>query len=116
MDWKIVVVAGVVLAVGWFWWARGAGQIDAGEAKRLVEAGAVLLDVRTPEEFASGHLAGALNIPVQELERRLADVGPREKPVVVYCRSGMRSGRAKKILSQANFSAVHDLGAMSNWR
>ena len=56
------------------------------EARRLVESGARLVDVRTPGEFAAGHLPGAINIPVQDLERRLHELGPKQAPIVVYCR------------------------------
>ncbi len=62
------------------------------DAKAKVASGATLLDVRTRDEFASGHVKGALNIPVQELGQRLSEV-PRGA-VVVYCRSGGRSASA----------------------
>ena len=91
---------------------RGVGP---GEAKRLAAAGALLLDVRTPAEFAQGHLPGALNIPVVELPDRLAELGGPDRDVVVYCRSGMRSARAATVLRRAGYRAVHDLGAMNNW-
>ena len=83
-------------------------------ARDAMRAGAKLIDVRTTTEFAAEHLAGAVNIPVDELPRRLAEVGEKSAPVVVYCRSGKRSARAKKILQDAGFKQVHDLGAMSN--
>lgn len=83
-------------------------------AKEAIAAGATLIDVRTPQEFVEGHLKGAVNIPVDVLESKLLEVGPKDKPVVVYCRSGKRSARAKGILTKAGFSKVFDLGAMSN--
>ena len=73
-----------------------------------------LLDVRTPEEFASGHLDGAANISVQTLAQRLADV-PRDQPIVVYCRSGNRSAQAAQILAQAGYTNVYDLGGIITW-
>ena len=82
---------------------------------QLVATGARLLDVRTREEFAAGHLRGALNIPVVELGDRLAEVGPRDQPVVVYCASGVRSAHAADLLKRAGFARVYDLGPMSNW-
>jgi rhodanese-related sulfurtransferase len=85
------------------------------EAKDLVAKGALLLDVRTHEEFASGHIPGAKNIPVQELGRRLGELAVTKTPVVVYCRSGGRSASAASVLRQAGHT-VCDLGAMSNWR
>lgn len=92
--------------------ARG-GRVSGNEAQALVAAGATLLDVRTPEEFAAGHIDGALLVPVDELEGRLTEVS-RDRPVVVYCRSGGRSARAASILGEAGYE-VHDLGGMSSW-
>ncbi|MGC4069449.1 MAG: rhodanese-like domain-containing protein [Polyangiaceae bacterium] len=85
------------------------------EAKELVAKGALLLDVRTREEFASGHVPGAKNIPVQELGARLGELKETKQPVVVYCRSGGRSASAASVLRQAGYT-VCDLGAMSNWQ
>jgi phage shock protein E len=81
------------------------------EARRRVAEGALLLDVRTPQEFAAGHVDGAKNIPVQDLARRIAELGaPRQ--VVVYCRSGGRSASAAQILRQAGHDVL-DVGPMS---
>ena len=65
-------------------------QTETRDPHQLVTAGATLLDVRTPEEFAEGHLEGAVLIPVAELSTRLSEI-PRDRPVVAYCRSGARS-------------------------
>ena len=99
---------------GYLVFGRGRG-IQGGDARKLVAAGARLLDVRSPEEYARGHLPGALNIPVQELDRRVAEVGPPDGELVVYCRSGHRSSRAAEILRQHGFSKVHNLGPMTAW-
>ncbi len=92
-------------------------DVDGAKANQLIqEKGALLLDVRTVQEFADGHIFGAVNIPVQELDRRLDELAAsKDRDVVVYCRSGARSARAKSMLKQAGFSKVHDLGAMSRW-
>ena len=84
-------------------------------ARDLVSRGAVLLDVRTPEEFGDEHLPGALNVPLQELSARLDEIGAKERDVVVYCRSGRRSAEATRMLRQAGFRCVHDMGAMLEW-
>jgi len=73
-----------------------------------------LLDVRTPEEFAGGHLDGAANINVQELQSRLSEI-PRDQPVVLYCRSGNRSAQAAQMLQAAGFTGVYDLGGIIAW-
>lgn len=93
----------------------GGKRISGAEARRLVERGAVLLDVRSPGEFAGGHIEGAINLPVQELHARLGEVGERTRAVVVYCRSGVRSASASATLRRAGFAAVHDLGGIGNW-
>ena len=84
------------------------------EAHRMVEEGALLLDVRTPGEFSGGHLDGAINIPVQELGGRLDEVA-KDRPVVVYCRSGARSERARQMLVANGVEKVLNLGGMSAW-
>lgn len=92
-----------------------ANRTSPADAVRLVKEGAKLVDVRTTSEFAAGHIAGAVNIPVQDLERRAGELGPTDTRIVLYCRSGTRSGRAHRILTGKGFTAVHDLGPMSAW-
>ena len=114
---RIALTLAVVLAIGvaaYLVFGRGR-EIQGGDARKLVAAGARLLDVRSPEEYARGHLPGALNIPVQELDRRVAEAGPADGELVVYCRSGHRSSRAAEILRQHGFSKVHNLGPMTAW-
>ncbi|WP_228531016.1 MULTISPECIES: rhodanese-like domain-containing protein [Myxococcaceae] len=85
------------------------------KARAMVEAGAALIDVRTPEEFREGHVPGARNIPVQELARRLAEVGPPGTPVVVYCRAGARAASAAELLQRAGYPEVLNLVHAGNW-
>ena len=73
-----------------------------------------LIDVRTPEEFASGHIQNAINIPVESLQDRLDEV-PGNMPVIVYCRSGNRSATAVQILVAAGVQPVYDLGGIQIW-
>jgi phage shock protein E len=109
-----LLLVAVALAAGYFMFMK-AGDVSSAEARQLVRAGARLVDVRTPAEFASSHLPGAINIPVQELEARLSELRPLDGGLVVYCRSGHRSGNAARTLKRAGFSAVRDLGPMSRW-
>lgn len=74
----------------------------------------LLLDVRTPEEFAGGHIPGAVNIAVQELAQRLDEL-PGDQPIVIYCRSGNRSAQAAQILAGAGYTKVYDLGGIIDW-
>lgn len=76
----------------------------------------VLIDVRTPEEFAEGHLEGAVNINLQgaDFEGEIAELDP-EGTYVVYCRSGNRSAQAATIMAEAGFTDVRDLGGIQAW-
>lgn len=109
-----LLVVAVVLVAAYFMFLKG-GDVNGAEARQLVQAGARLVDVRTPGEFAASHIEGAINIPVQELEARMNELQPKDRAVVVYCRSGHRSGNAARMLKSAGFQAVHDLGPISRW-
>lgn len=91
------------------------------DPKALIAAGAVVIDVRTAGEWDSGHLPAAHHLPVDEVPARLAEVaawtgGDKSKPVVVYCASGNRSGRAKRALEQAGFTHVVNGGGYNSLR
>ncbi len=74
-----------------------------------------LVDVRTPAEFAGGHIEGAVNIPLDSLAQRLDEI-PQDQPVVVYCRSGNRSATAARQLAQAGYTDIYDLGGIIAWQ
>jgi len=78
----------------------------------------LVLDVRTPAEFAEGHVPGAVNISHNQLEKRLSEIlSKKDKPVVVYCRSGVRAAKALKVLEQHDFSKLYHLtGDMLGWQ
>ncbi len=88
-------------------------QSRGAQARRWVAQGAVLLDVRTPQEYASGHLPGAINIPVQVLASRMGEI-PKGSKVVVYCASGVRARQAASMLSSKGYE-VFDLGSLRDW-
>ena len=77
----------------------------------------VVLDVRTPEEFAAGHLPGAINIPHTELASRVAELeGSRDNDIVVYCRSGTRAATALGVLEKSGFKRLFHLeGDYTRW-
>jgi rhodanese-related sulfurtransferase len=75
-------------------------QIDWEAAPTLPQA--VWLDVRTPKEFAEGHIPGAVNVPVDELRQRLAEV-PKDRPIIAYCQVGQRGYLATRVLLQAGY-------------
>ena len=86
--------------------------------QRLHESKApVILDVRTPREYSSGHIKGALNVPYDELEHRLSEIpGDKSSEIIVYCQSGRRAGIAEKILVEKGYMNIKDLtGHWQNW-
>lgn len=95
--------------------APAPGVVDIQAARRLVSGGIKVVDVRTPAEFAAGHVPGAVNIPLEEVERRHAEIGPPATPVLVYCRTGRRSGLAAQALRTRGFDAVYDFQAWDLW-
>jgi phage shock protein E len=90
---------------------RGGGKVSSNVVKERIEAGAVILDVRNPDEFRSGAFPGALNIPVGVLPARLQEI-PRGRPVVVYCAAGVRAATAARILQQAGYADVVNAGGL----
>lgn len=84
------------------------------QARFGAHADHILIDVRTPEEFASGHIPGAVNISFDELAQRLNEI-PQDKPVVLYCGSGNRSNQAAQILERAGYTQIYDLGGIITW-
>jgi len=76
----------------------------------------MFLDVRTPEEYAEGHVKGAVLIPVQTLSEHLSEI-PKDKQVYVYCHSGVRSARAAKLLAEHGFHNIENVvGGMEAWK
>lgn len=76
----------------------------------------VFLDVRTPREYADGHIPDAVNIPVQSLSEHLKDI-PQGKKLYVYCESGVRASKASKLLVTSGFKQVYNFKAsMRGWR
>ena len=112
MLWWLPVIA--VLGILMHSLAASVPDSEKAAAREKIQKGAKVVDVRTPDEFAAGHYAGAVSIPLQELEKRLSDVGPTNKPVVVYCLSGHRAGVAKQILLKAGFTDVTNAGRLAD--
>jgi len=81
-----------------------------------LDAGAVLIDVGTPKQFALDHLAGAVNIPAESLAARQQELGEHSHPVVLYARSSMRSAVAAQMLRGIGFHRVLSVGTLHRWR
>lgn len=112
---KIALLLLALLVVAILYFRFGVARISGPEARELVRQGALLLDVRSAAEFSGGHIDGAINIPIQELSRRMSELGEGSGPIVVYCESGGRSAMAKRMLERNGFEHVHDLGGIRQW-
>jgi rhodanese-related sulfurtransferase len=83
--------------------------------KELMASGALLVDVRTPAEYKDGHVKGAINLPLQTLGNNLNKL-KKDQVIITCCRSGSRSGMAKRMLKANGFEQVHNGGPWTNLR
>lgn len=81
--------------------------------QEFIEKGAVIIDVRSPGEFASGHIKGSKNIPLNEIGAKINEIKKQNKPVIACCASGMRSSQATSILKQNGIDAINGGGWQS---
>lgn len=81
------------------------GQKPSVDFKTLAKEGTLILDVRTPGEFASGHIAGSVNVPLDSLPSKMAGIKSQNKTIIAVCRSGSRSGMAVTLLKNAGITA-----------
>jgi phage shock protein E len=96
----------------------GIAQVNISEAQAMVkDTGVLLLDVRTPAEYAAGHIKGAKLIPVDELSGRLSEIGDRkDRKILVYCHAGNRSLSASRILNGNGYTGILNLqGGITSW-
>lgn len=84
------------------------------QLKEAIDNGAFLVDVRTPTEFKNGSVKGAINIPLDKLPKQLKKFKGKKNGIVVFCRSGARSGNAKNILEKEGFKNVINGGSWTN--
>jgi len=89
------------------------GKSEKVDFKTMVAEGAVILDVRTPQEFNSGHIKGSMNIPVGDLASQIKRI-KKDKPVITCCASGMRSATAAGILRSSGFTEVYNGGGWNS--
>lgn len=86
----------------------GGPKVDLGA---LISEGAMIVDVRSRAEYASGHVKGSVNIPLDQLAGSLKKFKSKEDPIITCCASGMRSGSAKNYLQAMGFTNVHNGGS-----
>ncbi len=110
MNWITILIVAVIVAV--FLTISKAGQISARDAAAYLKNGALVIDVRTPGEFNSGHLTNAINFPLDEIETALPkQVKDKSQVLLLHCASGMRSGLAQKKLNNLGYTNAFNLGS-----
>jgi len=114
---SIAVLFVLTLVAAWAGAQAGADYSDPAQLAKLIEAGQpayILVDVRTAEEFAEGHIPTAVNAPVDGIGNA-PPTQDKTARIIVYCRSGRRSARAKSILEGLGYTGVVDFGGISRW-
>ena len=93
-------------------------NISAAEAKEIMDtqSGYIILDVRTEEEYAAGHIAGAILIPDYEIDTRAeSELPDKDQLILVYCRSGRRSKNAAQMLLELGYTDIREFGGIIDW-
>lgn len=90
-------------------------EIDIHEAKKRIDAGDLLLDVREQDEYDEAHIPGSTLIPLSEFANRYDEL-PQDRDVVVYCRSGSRSAQAVNFLNDKGYDATNVEGGILAWK
>ena len=85
----------------------GLGNNDSEKVGEYLQNNAVIIDVRTPAEFADGHAKGSINIPLSAVANQLNKIKKYNKPVITCCRSGARSGTAANILNNSGIDSIN---------
>jgi len=83
------------------------------DLEKIIEGGAIIIDVRTTEEYAEGHIKNSLSIPLDKIEKEMAWL-IKDSPLIICCASGARSARAKEILEANGFEKVYNGGSWEN--
>lgn len=98
--------------------ARGVGAVGAQDVVRLMNQGAVVLDVRSAEDYAAGHIRGARSVPATQLANGADSLKRyKDKPVIVYCEQGVSAAGAMRALAEQGFGQVVNLrGGLRAWR
>lgn len=97
---------------------RGFAEVSPAEAVRMMNAGALVLDVRPAEAFRKGHIIDARSVPLDQLEQQAGKLAQyRDRPVIAYCDAGVTSQRAAQTLRKLDFQQVASLrGGLQGWR
>ena len=112
MNWIMILI--IAVAIGLFLMIAKGGQISAKTAAEYLKSGALVIDVRTAGEFNSGHLAVAINLPLDGIGTTLPQrVTNKSQVLLLHCQSGMRSGMAQQKLKKLGYTNAFNLGSYS---
>jgi phage shock protein E len=110
MDWIILAIT-LILFLAYIF-LRRKGQISADAAVAYLKQGALLVDVRTPAEYSTGHLKGAINMPLQQVDSLIgSQAKDKDQVILLHCQSGSRSGVARNRLNALGYARVYNLGS-----
>ncbi len=113
---KVKNIVGGLLLIAILGFLAGCSKVsdeDLRVAHIAADQGAMIIDVRSKKEFDKGHIEGAVNIPIDVLDKMYGRL-PREKEIIVYCRSGSRSMVAARLLKEQGWT-VHDVATQDDW-
>jgi phage shock protein E len=96
------------------WFNGGGKKMPSSLVREKIKAGAIIVDVRNPDEFADGAYPRAKNIPLSLLPPRMNELEPKDRAIVLYCASGARSAQAARLLKQAGFTDVVNAGGLDD--
>ena len=110
-----------VLVLGFLFYSRAQANIPtitSDEAREyLNDSNYQFIDVRTDSEYTSGHIPKSIHIPLHEIQNRLSEIDSlKNKNIIAYCRSGVRSSKATKILIEAGFKVLNLSGGVLSWK
>lgn len=108
---KLIII--FLLIISLFSGCSSVSDEDILKAREAVKNGALIVDVRTPEEFKVKHIVGAINLPIEEIMKNNINL-KKDKEIVVYCRTGSRSRVSAKVLREQGWS-VYDVATQSDW-
>lgn len=112
MNIKTIIFAVIAVSAAAYFFYLRSDVASSEKVQEWIDRGALIADVRTPEEYAAIHFKGSVNIPLGEIEMKLDEFGDREDLIVLYCRTGNRSGQAKAILERNGFKNVINAGGL----
>ena len=117
---NLVLVMALIMTIAFILGSCGTGykQISQDEAMQIMEeeSGFLIVDVRRPDEFAEGHIEGAINVPNEGIAEEMPEELPdKDQLLLIYCRTGRRSKEASEKLAKIGYKNVYEFGGINTW-